>query len=207
MNKLDAPPCSRRRELREEFMRLDRRLGCLSFFILFALTTTFQSANAQAANAQVFADTIYVGSVTLGGTPGGCPSVTLASLPVMVPRPSRIVAYGSGVYSQNGSDLNVVALHVEMQANNNTVAVSNTVSIAAAYGGNVAPNNGRGFGAVNGVLQTGSDTSAVTNGSGTPFVAQGNYTLKLVLDPASSPCPAQSFMGWVSLSYFRVPIE
>jgi len=184
-------------------MRLNRRLGCLSFFILFAFTTTFQSANAQ-----VFADTIYPDDVFLGGNPGGaCPSVILASLPVMVPRPSRIVAYGSGVYSQNGSDLNVVALHVEMQANNNTVAVSNTVSIAAAYGGNVAPNNGRGFGAVNGVLQTGSDTSAVTNGSGTPFVAQGNYTLKLVLDPVSSPCPAVSFIGFVSLSYFRVPIE
>ena len=187
-------------------MRLDRRLGCLSFFILFALTTTFQSANAQAANAQVFADTIYVGSVTLGGTPGGCPSVTLASLPVMVPRPSRIVAYGSGVYSQNGSNLETVFLHVEMQANNNTVAVSDRVPISAPYSGNAEPNNGRAFGAVNGVLQTGSSANAVTSSS-TPFVAQGNYTLKLVLDPVSSPCPAVSFIGFVSLSYFRVPIE
>ena len=182
-------------------MRLNRRLGCLSFFILFAFTTTFQSANAQ-----VFADTIYPDDVFLGGNPGGaCPSVILASLPVMVPRPSRIVAYGSGVYHQNGTDLNTVALHVVMQANNNTVAVSSKVPISAPYSGNTEPNSGSAFGAVNGVLQTGSNTNAVTGG--TPFVAQGNYTLKLVLDPASSPCPAQSFMGWVSLSYFRVPIE
>ena len=183
-------------------MRLNRRLGCLSFFILFAFTTTFQSANAQ-----VFADTIYPDDVFLGGNPGGaCPSVILASLPVMVPRPSRIVAYGSGVYHQNGTDLNTVALHVEMQANNNTVAVSDRVPISAPYSGNAEPNNGRAFGAVNGVLQTGSSANAVTSSS-TPFVAQGNYTLKLVLDPASSPCPAVSFIGWVNLSDFRVPIE
>jgi hypothetical protein len=183
-------------------MRLDRRLGFLSFFILFALTPTFQSANAQ-----VFADTIYVGSVTLGGNSGSCPSVILASLPVRVPRSSRIVAYGSGVYHQNGTDLNAVALHVEMQANNNTVAVSNKVPITAPYSGNAEPNNGNAFGAVNGVLQTGSDINAVTNGSSTPFVAHGNYTLKLVLDPASSPCPGQSFFGFVNLSYFRVLIQ
>ena len=186
-------------------MRLDRRLGHIALLVSFALFTALQSADAQ---EEVFADTVYVGNVTLGGNSATCPSVTLASLPVRVKTHSRIVAYGSGVYHQNGSDLNVVALHVELQENNNTVAVSNNVPITAPYSGNVDPNNGNAFGAVNGVLQVGSDTKAVTNGSGTPFVAHaGNYTLKLNLDPASSPCPGQSFIGFVSLSYFRIPIR
>jgi hypothetical protein len=186
-------------------MRLDRRLSCISIAVLFALVANLQSANAE---EQVFADTIYVGSVTLGGSPVSCPSVTLASLPVMVKTRSRIVAYGSGVYHQNNSNLNVVALHIELEANNSIVAVSNQVPITAPFSGNVDPNNGNVFGAVNGVLQTGSDTTKITNGIGTPFVAHpGSYTLKLILYPASSPCPGQSFIGFVTLSYFEVPIR
>ncbi len=183
-------------------MRLDCRLSSISFVVLFALGATLQSANAQ-----VFADTIYVGNVTLGGHSSGCPSVTLASLPVTVETRSRIVGYGSGVYHQNTSDLNVVGLHIELQMNNITVAVSNSVPISAPFSGNVDPNNGNVFGAASGVLQTGSNTSLVTVGGGTPFVADpGKYTLKLILSPASFPCPGQSYIGFVSLSYFRVPI-
>ena len=186
-------------------MRLDRRLRHISLFVSFALLAPLQSANAQ---EELFADTIYVGNVTLGGNSASCPSVTLASLPVRVKTRSRIVAYGSGVYHQNGSDLNVVALHIELQANNSTVAVGNKVPITAPYSGNVDQNNGNAFGAVNGVLQSGSDTNAVTNGSGTPFVAHpGNYALKLNLDPASSPCPGQSFIGFVSYLTLEYPSD
>ena len=81
------------------------------------------------------------------------------------------------------------------------VAVSNRVPISAPFSGTIDPNNGNVFGAVSGVLQQGSDPGIVTSG-GTPFVAQpGNYTLKLVLYPGSSPCPGQSNFGWVTLSY------
>ena len=183
-------------------MRLYGKLKSISFFVLFACIATAQSANAQ----ELFADTIYVGSVTLGGGQGPCPSVTLASLPVTVKERSRIVAYGAGVYHQNGGDLNVVALHIELQSNNNAVALSNFVPITAPFSGNVDPNNGSAFGAVSGVLQTGSNVLAITNGQGTPFVADpGKYELKLILEPASSPCPYQSYIGYISLSYFRVP--
>jgi hypothetical protein len=58
-------------------------------------------------------DSVYVGSVTLGGSSGPCPDRVLASLPVTVTGASRIYANASGVYHQNDSDLNVVALHVE----------------------------------------------------------------------------------------------
>jgi len=150
-----------------------------------------------------FGDSKYVGSVTLGGSKVGCPNALLASLPVVVKKVSRISGYGSGVYRQNGTDLNVISLHLELaDATNATVAVSNRVSISAPYGGPIAPNNGSVFGAVSGVLQAGSDFSNVTLGNGTPFAAQpGNYTLRLILEPASAPCPGQSFFGSVSLSY------
>jgi hypothetical protein len=183
-------------------MRLYSKLKCILFFVLFACIASAQAAHAQ----ELFADTIYVGSVTLGGGPGFCPNVNLASLPVTVKERSRIVAYGAGVYHQNGGDLYTVALHIELQSNNNTVASSNFVPITAPYSGNVDPNNGNAFGAVSGVLQTGSNELAITNGQGTPFVADpGKYELKLILEPASSPCPYQSYIAYVSLSYFRVP--
>ena len=156
-----------------------------------------------AACSSNFANTIHVGRVTLGGNSGTCPSVTLGSMSVTVSNPSRIDAYGSGVYHQNGSDLNVVSLHLELtDANGSAVAVSSSVPISAPYSGPVSPNNGNAFGAVSGVLQAGSNTSLVTNGGGSPFVAaSGQYTLKLILSPASSPCPQQSYIGFVTLSY------
>ena len=150
-----------------------------------------------------FGDSKYAPDIILGGSSVGCPNALLSSLPVVVKGVSRISGYGAGVYHQNGSDLNVISLHLELaDATNTTVAVSNRVPITAPYGGPNAPNNGNAFGAVSGVLQAGSDFTNVTAGNGTPFVAQpGNYTLKLILEPASTPCPGQSFIGWVSLSY------
>ena len=152
-------------------MRLDRRLRHIAFFALFALLTTLQSAYAQ---EELFADTIYVGNITLGGNSVSCPSVTLASLPVRVKTRSRIVAYGSGVYHQNGSDLNVVALHIALQENNNTVAVSNNVPITAPYSGNVDPNNGNAFGAVE-LLANSSSAIKTANGAPTaqPTIPRG----------------------------------
>lgn len=180
-------------------MGVGRWLIGISCLILPTLSATLH--HAQAAEPD-FADSTYVGSVTIGGTPGACESVTLASLPVDVEIPSRIYAYGSGVYHQNGGDLNVVSIHIALQANGATIAVSNEVPITAPYSGTVDPNNGNAFGAVSGVLQTGNDPSAIGNGGGAPFLARpGSYNLNLILVPASFPCPQQSFIGFVSLSY------
>jgi hypothetical protein len=150
-----------------------------------------------------FGDSKYVASVTLGGSSVGCPNALLASLPVAVKSASRISGYGSGVYHQNGTNLYVISLHLELaDTTGATVAVSNRVPITAPFGSLGAPNNGNTFGAVSGVLQAGSDFGNVTLGNGTPFVAQpGSYTLKLILEPASTPCPGQSFIGFISLSY------
>ena len=154
--------------------------------------------------ASSFGDSKYVAHVTLGGVgSGGCPSAILASLPVTVNRASRISGYGSGVYHQNGTDLNVVALHLELaDMTGATIAVSNYVPISAPFGSLAAPNNGNAFGAVTGVLQAGSAFQNVGSGTDAPFVAQpGSYTLKLILVPASSPCPGQSYIGFISMSY------
>jgi hypothetical protein len=84
----------------------------------------------------------------------------------------------------------------------NVVAVSNEVPITAPFSGDVDPINGNAFGAVTGVLKTGNDPLSVTNGLGISFTAPlRNYQLNLILHPASSPCPFQSFIGFVSLSY------
>jgi len=147
-----------------------------------------------------FADTKYVGSVNVGGTSGPCKIVTLAALSVTVKTPSRIDGYGAGVYRQNGTNLNVVSLNLELDdAQGKVVAVSNSVPLAADFS---TANNGSAFGAVGGVLYSGSNPAAITNGGGTPFVAKpGKYALKLILTPASSPCPGQSHMGFITLSY------
>lgn len=149
-----------------------------------------------------FGDTKYVGEVTLGGGLP-CPNATLASLPVTVNRASRISGSGSGVYHQNGTNLNVISLHLELaDMTGTTVGVSNFVPVTAPYGGPGAPTNGNAFGAVAGVLQAGSDSYKAAVGSLTPFVAQpGSYTLKMIAEPASSPCSGQSYFGWISLSY------
>jgi hypothetical protein len=183
-------------------MRLHLKLKSISFFVLLACIVTARSANAQ----ELFVDTIYAGAVNVGGgPPPSCPSVTLASLPVKVKERSRISTYGAGVYHQNGSDLSTVSLYIELQANNNTVAVSNKVPISAPPTGN---DNGNVFGAVSGLLQPGSDPFTISLGGGTPFVADpGDYDLKLILEPASSPCTFQSYIAYVSLSYFRVPTK
>ena len=150
-----------------------------------------------------FGDGKYVGSVTLGGSNVGCPNALLASLPVVVKRDSRISGYGSGIYHQNGTDLNAIFLHLELiDGKNTTVAVSNRVPISAPFGSLADPNNGNTFGAVSGVLQAGNDSLKVTGGNGTPFVASpGNYTLNLILEPVSAPCPGQSYIGFISLWY------
>ena len=98
-----------------------------------------------------------------------------------------------------------MSLYIELQENNNTVAVSNRVPISTPPTGN---NNGNVFGAVSGVLQTGSNPLTISLGGGTPFVAApGDYDLKLILEPASSPCTSQSYVAYVSLSYLRVPTK
>src|SRR5262245_23590159 len=90
-----------------------------------------------------FGDTKYVGSVTLGGSSVGCPNALLASLPVAVKNASRISAYGSGVYIQNESNLNLISLHLELaDMTGATVAVSNGVAITAPFGNLSHPNNG-----------------------------------------------------------------
>jgi hypothetical protein len=100
--------------------------------------------------------------------------VTLASLPIDVEIPSRIYAYGSGVYHHNRGDLNVVSIHIALQANDATIAVSNQVPITAPYSGTVDPNNGNAFGAVSGVLQTGNDPPlSATAGGAVPRPARG----------------------------------
>jgi hypothetical protein len=196
LSHLAAPPPQARRikpPLREVTMATCARTSFLLVGIL-ALVTGCVST---------FGDSKYVGSVTLGGSNVGCPNALLASLPVVVKRDSRISGYGSGVYHQNGTDLNVISLHLELiDGKNTTVAVSNRVPITAPFGSLADPSNGNAFGAVSGVLQAGSDFLKVTAGNGTPFVAQpGNYALKLILEPASAPCPGQSFIGFISLSY------
>ena len=180
-------------------MRSTHRLGIL-LMALGALSATAQTAGAASPG---FADTVYVGSVTLGGHAGSCPNVTLAVLPLTVKTRSRIDGYGAGVYRQNGSDLNTVALHLELDdATNGAVSVSNRVPLSASFSGTGSPNNGSAFGAVSGVLYAGGNPSVVTNGGSTAFVARpGKYTLKLILSPASSPCPLQSFIGFITLSY------
>jgi hypothetical protein len=165
----------------------------LSIAALFALT---------GGCVRSVGDTKYVGSVTLpGGTP--CPDIQLASLPVSVRKTSRLNAYGSGIYNQNESNLNLVTLHIELlDVTNKIVGVTNRVPVSAPYSGPVSSNNGRAFVAVNGLVYAGSDFLSVTLGNGNPYVVPpGNYTLKLMLQPASSPCIGQSFVTFISLSY------
>jgi hypothetical protein len=133
----------------------------------------------------------------VGPAAGQCPNVA-ATIPVTVKTASRIYGYGSGVYRQNGTDLNVISLFLELaDTNSNTVAVSHRVPVSS-----FSPNNnGSAEGAVSGVLQQGNDPISVTTGGSTPFVARGSYTLKLLLTPASSPCPGQSFFNFINVSY------
>ena len=87
------------------------------------------------------------------------------------------MAHGSGVYHQNGGDLNVVSIHIALQANGATIAVSNEVPITAPYSGTVDPNNGNAFGAVSGVLQTGNDPPlSATAGARRSSPGQGAIT-------------------------------
>ena len=123
-------------------------------------------------------------------------------LSVTVKTPSRIDGCAAGVHHQNGTDLNLVSLNLALSdAKGNVVAVSNRVPLAAGYSTPVL-NNGSAFGAVSGVLYSGNSPTTVTSGGSTPFVANpGKYSLRLILTPASSPCPGQSYIGFITLSY------
>jgi len=174
-------------------VRTKQHMLLLSIAGIFALT---------AGCVRSIGDTKYVGSVTLpGGTP--CPDIQLASMPLSVRKTSRLSSYGSGIYNQNQSDLNLVTLHIELlDVAGKTVGVTNRVPVSAPYSGPVSSNNGRAFVAVNGLVYAGNDFASVTLGNGNPYVVPpGNYTLKLMLQPASSPCIGQSFVTFISLSY------
>lgn len=52
------------------------------------------------------------------------------------------------------------------------------------------------------MLYAGSDPALVAAGGSVRFVAAaGNYTLKLIADPVSSPCPGVSFFNFIMLSH------
>ena len=140
-----------------------------------------------------FADTVRGATLSILNTGNCMEPLTVVSMPVTVKEPSRLYASAGGRYSQNGSTLNVVSLYIELRDTaGSLVALSQEVVLSAAYGGPGAPDNGDVVGGVEGVLFAGS----------APFVASpGSYVLKLMLRPASSPCPAQSFFDRSSLSY------
>jgi len=187
------------------FVTINDRLDAADQRIV-ALQNRVDSLTARVTELEshtTLASSTYVASAAIGGEQVGCSPVTLATQNVRIDKAGRVVANGSGVYRQNGSNLNAVLLSLVLEAGGNPVAVSNLVPVSAP---NSAPslNNGSAYGAVGGVLYAGSDPALVAAGGSEPFVAAaGNYTLKLIADPVSSPCPGVSFFNFITLSHLR----
>lgn len=158
-----------------------RRAGPRALAFVLILGT---SVGLRAADKNGFADSLYVGFFNYTGDPFLCPDQLVASLPLTIKDPSRVLANAAAIYKENASNLPTVAFFLVLEnASGTVVAVSNET---VAY---VAGPNGTTPFSVGGVLQAGADPIPATLGQDAAFVAApGSYTLKLIFSPGGSPC-------------------